>query len=43
MDRCSNCGYEVDETVNDPTGMCQTCWWAYDKGYQKGYEEGNKK
>jgi hypothetical protein len=42
MERCSNCGYEVEET-NEPTGMCQTCWWAYDKGYNKGYEEGRNK
>jgi len=33
---CSNCGYEVDELTS--IKLCQTCWSAYDKGYQEAKE-----
>jgi hypothetical protein len=31
MERCGNCGYEIDE-ANPTTGYCGTCHQAYEAG-----------
>ena len=31
---CVNCGYEVSELTSE--SLCQTCWKAYDLGFQEG-------